>query len=268
MSGHGRATRGAPPGVKPDAPDQYDLALLCGGPRRACFVALVALSHAGLIDCGESLVHELVRSRSLTLEGIRNVKPDVKDVMFVVRPLKASGGGLHPVEKALLSMVIETPAVAGNVVALRGAFADSAEIQPLRDRLVQLRLVRSEIQRAVASRRLGVIVAAFLTLELVAASLLTVTQWWLFSAASVCVLGLGAVAFVPKLTLRGWWVVKRAKLLQPRPWTPTGEPLRPPSDLCLLLALYGELTLWDVDPALALALGLVHLSDLANSCAC
>lgn len=69
--------------------DQYDLALLAGDADRVSTVALVALDHSGVIECGEKLVLQLVEAGSITLESLRQTKPVIfpwgLDIDFVVR---------------------------------------------------------------------------------------------------------------------------------------------------------------------------------------
>lgn len=256
--------------------DQYDLALLAGDADRVSTVALVALDHAGVIECGEKLVLQLVEAGSITLESLRQTKPVIfpwgLDIDFVVRPLEPLPPRAHPVEHAVYDAVVTTAVASNNVVAIRRAAASSSAMTMVRDRLVALELIWSEAQSEARTRRRRLVAAiigvttAFLAMGLA----LGLGNWWgLAAVAAAPVLALCAEMLQPKRTGLGRRVLRGAQEAHPRPTVGQNHPsTASPADLSVLLALYGPRLLWESDPALAFALGVSHPSDSTGCAGC
>ena len=251
--------------------DLYELAYLVDGPRHAAFVALVALDLDGFVDCGEGLVHQLVASGAFTLESLAWKKPDVADVVFTVRPVgEPPPSRMHPFEEAVYDAVVAGPVVAGNAASIQGAVAASPAMRALLGRLVERGLVKvsPDGDRVAKLRRFILWAIGWTIMLLLGMVLVALKSWWGLPVVVVSFLALAFSSdFVErgtKMTIRGRRLLGRARRADRSRRLSEGAPPQARPDLVWKIAL-GE-SLWDHDRALALALDLVHPSEIEPSC--
>ena len=245
--------------------DPYDVALLQHNSNHVVNVALVSLAQHGSIDCGESVVEDLLRSARMSLADLQVRRPDVPGVEFAIRAIAGRAQVSDPVERAVYDVVVRTPVRSGNVATIR---SDAAPVvrRIVHERLERRGLVRSDAARAVVGQRavrVISIVSCAITVCAVVAGWWTGNWYGLTVAPLSAVLVGAAVSLLEDVTLRGWLRVTTTHWTHRRP-TGVGKakaPLGRTPEMGFVVALYGELFLWRYDPALALALGLEHTSD-------
>ena len=246
--------------------DLYDVALLHGNSNHVVNVALVSLAQHGAIDCGESVVEDLLRSARMSLADLQVRRPDLTGVGFAIRAIAGGAPVSDPVERAVYDVVVRTPVRNGNVATIRSEAAPVVR-RIVHERLERRGLVRSDAQRAVAGQwavRVISLVSFAIIVGAVVAGRSTGNWYGLTVAPLFAVLVGAAFLLVEDLTLRGWrWVRATQRTHRAPAGVGKGKaPLGRTSEMGSVFALYGDLFLWRYDPALALALGLEHLNDL------
>ncbi len=133
--------------------DQYDVAMLNGGPRLVAAVALVNLDGDGAVELGDRLLRELAANQDIGLDAVARDGERLEELgidmaVALSRPLPARA---HPVEAAAYQAVERSHLRRPEHVL--ATVAQAQAVKEVRDRLVRRRLLIGSAQRAFLGRR-------------------------------------------------------------------------------------------------------------------
>jgi len=256
-----RTVRGRPVAV--DDLDDYDVAMMTGGPRLAAAVALVNLDRAGSVALGDRLVRELAATNAIDVERLEAEALVGWGLDLQVTLVDDAPWRCHPVEKAVHDVARTTkPRVPQAILA---AAADRVELVDVRRRLVERgAMIAWEDKDRIRARWRWFAALLGVGLVRLAAELSAggnVVPLALLLAVTVA----GVVLFrsrVPDVTRQGARAL--AELRRSRDAAPPAlEPLDR-HGAALVLATLGAGALWAMDRPLAMAVGAGGVEEEAS----
>ncbi len=245
----------------PGALDQYEVAMLNGGEELAVIVALVNLWRIGAIDVGDGAVRQLAEAGKLDLKRLAAGTTPSLGIRFQLAAVAPVTTAAHPVEHAVYQVAAEVPNP--DAATLGAECASHPALVALKDRPIAGGLVRDERQ----ARRMRRQWLWFLPLLLSGMAVFGAAGG--FDAMGRSPLGLLLLALIVTVWAMLWaaqplagrtgpadlalWAVRTRRPDLEAAFIASGQaPVDVvPSDLGMLLALYGAAALWERDPALA-----------------